>query len=44
MAKKGKRKYEKICYNCKYRWTDCEERFKVKACDRFKFDSISKSM
>ncbi len=22
MAKKGKRKFERCCYNCKYRWLD----------------------
>ena len=43
MAKKGKRKYERCYYNCKYRWADCEERFTVEVCDRFKFDSLSKS-
>jgi hypothetical protein len=44
MAKKGKRKFKRCCYNCKYRWADCKERFKVEICDRFKFDSICKSM
>ena len=44
MSKKGKRKFKRCCYNCKYRWADCKEIFKVVTCDRFKFDSICKSM
>lgn len=44
MAKKGKQKYERCCYNCKYRGTNCKDVFKVDVCDKFKFDSICKSM
>lgn len=41
---KKKLKFTKCCYNCKYRWLNCKERFTVEICDRFKFDSTSKSM
>lgn len=44
MAKKGKCKIEKCCYNCKYRWLDCKEKFTVVVCDKFKYDATSKSM
>lgn len=43
MAKKGKQKYERCCYNCKYR-RNCKDVFKVVVCDKFKFDSVCKSM
>lgn len=44
MAKKGKHKFERDCYNCKY-WQNCKEKFKVKGiCDKFKFDATSKSV
>ena len=39
-----KHKYERCCYNCKYRWNGCEKKFSVMVCDNFKYDSISKSM
>ena len=44
MAKKEKNKFERCCYNCKYRWLKCQDVFKVKVCDKFEFDSICKSM
>lgn len=43
MKQNKKRKFERCCSNCKYRWQDCEERFKNGICDKFKFDSNSKS-
>ena len=39
-----KKKMERCCYNCKYRWQNCENVFKVKICDKFKFDANSKSI
>ena len=42
--KKGKQKYERCCYNCKYRFNGCKESFKVLVCDKFKFSAICKSM
>ncbi len=44
MAKKGKCKFERCCYNCKYRWLGCKEKFTVAVCDKFKYDATSKSM
>ena len=44
MAKKGKQKVERCCYNCKYRWLGCEQKFRVIVCDKFKCDATSKSM
>ena len=44
MAKKGKIKFGRECYNCKYRWLGCEDKFSVVVCDKFKFDAIAKSM
>ena len=44
MAKKGKHKFERECYNCKYQW-NCKDKFTVKVlCDKFKFDATSKSV
>ena len=43
MAKKGKKKYESCCYDCKYMCT-CKDAFNVDVCDEFKFNSVSKSI
>lgn len=43
MAKKGKVKHARCCYNCKYRWSTCKSTFKTTICDKFVFDSVSKS-
>ncbi len=42
--KKGKKKFSRCCYNCKYRWQGCPNRFKTELCDKFKFDATSKSI
>lgn len=44
MKESKKKKWKRCCYNCKYRWKNCENRFKVEICNKFKFDANSKSI
>lgn len=43
-----KKKYERCCYNCKYRFGNknrkpCDKKFSVKMCEDFEFDAQLKS-
>ena len=42
--KKGKQKFDRCCYNCKYRFNGCKESFKVLVCDKFEFSATYKSI